>query len=772
MLISPPFLPTRNAGESDSAFIARAMRTADHGRYPVSLELGWHGGIHLIAPSDGDNHLPVRAIAYGTIVHVQKPEAKPQTFEEVSTHDLNYMGEPNRDCWTDNGCVVIRHDNEIGADANDQATSVRFYSIYIHLRSIDAAVVKNAKIERKAVLGEAGSFEGEEHRLHFEIICDDENLTQLIGRNSGDLSVAIDGRQDTVFGELYFRAPADTNVWAERPSLHQSAGAETDTQETVGEDIYVGIRYESGSAYVQTYNNDGQIIGAELTETNAEYNLYSFSENIVQAFRNAHAPAIPSRTAVFELYRLGRILGPDALNPADAPHWRKINLPIGERWINLNGANILKFSDADAPHWKGWKLLEDYEDNNSRCDVDVIRREMDINADGEITREEIISQLASETVCDKLKGMVCKFPTEWHKDSIGTRWEWLTTEIRPDTGQPWVAAGDPFNNFVKYSSALAFWEDAGIDTSEVHWHFHPIRFIEHFRKCGWRSKRELVQLVPSHAIRRHNGNVWEAVSAPDNRVIVNGLRFNLNRMLQKYGINTPMRQAGFFGNSIQETMWFASFSEGSGNATWYAPWFGRGLLQLTTPGNYIDYWRWRGRTVPETLKTALNTAYNAAYNTHPHPLGTLLDANFPGVTPVMIGWRNVIGGRNEDGTNPTVIAGEPAFAPFDSAGYYWLQSGMARYADEPGTQNLERRSVQTTDAGAKVYYRSQGFWRVSAAVNLPARVNYTNYSGLNGFDSRCCAYGIAIAILTEQLLPDAQGNNTLFFPEGYTMRKP
>jgi hypothetical protein len=70
---------------------------------------------------------------------------------------------------------------------------------------------------------------------------------------------------------------------------------------------------------------------------------------------------------------------------------------------------------------------------------------------------------------------------------------------------------------------------------------------------------------------------------------------------------------------------------------------------------------------------------------------------------------------------------------------------MASYADEAHT--LERVSVPTISSGSKVYYRSTAFWKASAAVNLPAAVGRTDYSGLNGFDSRCCAYGVALSVL-------------------------
>ncbi|QIF24115.1 hypothetical protein [Xanthomonas oryzae] len=58
MIISPPFLIARNANEAEDSWLARAMPLADSGTYPVSELLGWHGGIHLRAPSAGTGTEP------------------------------------------------------------------------------------------------------------------------------------------------------------------------------------------------------------------------------------------------------------------------------------------------------------------------------------------------------------------------------------------------------------------------------------------------------------------------------------------------------------------------------------------------------------------------------------------------------------------------------------------------------------------------------------------------------------------------------------------
>ncbi len=141
----------------------------------------------------------------------------------------------------------------------------------------------------------------------------------------------------------------------------------------------------------------------------------------------------------------------------------------------------------------------------------------------------------------------------------------------------------------------------------------------------------------------------------------------------------------------------------------------------------------------------------------------LQDGNFTELTPEMKVWRAQVSGGNRSAIT------EETLAPSDSAGFYWAKLGVARYADEAHT--LERISVATVSSGSKLYYRSSAFWKVSAAVNLPGAVRRTDYSGLNGFDSRCCAYGVALAVLTEIKFSNAIQLNALDYPEGYTPRR-
>jgi len=776
VLISPPFLPERHDGEADADYVTRAM-TGDapsEGAYPISRDLGWHGGLHLIAPTSPIvGREPVRAIADGTVVYVHEADPKAAPTMPAADDPLNYGNG-----WTSNGAVVIQHETEIG---EGDTARVRFYSIYLHLINIDIQVVKKGQpIYRKDRIGDAGYLDGDANKIHFEIICDDANLAKLIGRASGPLPTQQHGRTDAVYGQAYYALPAGTSIYgtdlrAAQRALHQGnahdqAVAATRYAElkaappaqTTADPLFVGIEHSQGTVTTTTWMEDGTAVGTPTHDLNGEYRLYDDA--------NALYPQSPS--AGYVLLRWGRVLGPDAINPADASHWRLINTPGGLGWVDLAPDAIKKFSDADFPHWRGWALIDDSADGDSRCDSPTIRNLFEKDTLGRINPTRAQTQMAEPAIRDKLQTMIAKFPTEWEKATSVKRWDWLMgdpDDIAEVLTEPMSQAD--FDRREKHLEALCFWEDAGLDINAQHWHFSPREFIKHFRMCGWLSANEFKQLLPSHAIRTTTQNqrtvtLWERVRTDPTEAnpVVENHRIPLNKALRKYGVTTPRRQASFFGNALQETSWLGGLAEGNGSHAWYAPWYGRGFLQLTNPENYCDYWVWRGRTIDPALRTALVTAYvhiaglPAAQRTN----ATLQDQNFHTLTRQIIEWRRNVEGNLQDPTD------EDLFAPSDSAGFYWAKNRMAVYADQ--AHALERRSV-ATDQGQKVYYRSQAFWRASAAVNLPAAVSRTNYSGLNGFDSRCSAYGVALAILSETIFPDAGGSPTIRFPENYSRRQ-
>ncbi|SPA46252.1 hypothetical protein CBM2629_A50064 [Cupriavidus taiwanensis] len=218
MLISPPFLPPRVSSQTENQWIDTAMPGGEpgNGAYPVSYKLSWHGGLHLRAPARSDGGVePVRAIADGIVVYRRgstEPPAAP-----TPEAPLGYQGR------TSDGVVVIRHETETGAARQSSIpTRVVFLSVYMHMHTLRATVQPGRRIHRKDELGQAGYIRGQPHQIHFEIICDDANLRQLIGRDSGIVQLTADGRSDAIFGELYFHLAETTPVYAQCPPRIQS----------------------------------------------------------------------------------------------------------------------------------------------------------------------------------------------------------------------------------------------------------------------------------------------------------------------------------------------------------------------------------------------------------------------------------------------------------------------------------------------------------------------------------------------------------------------
>lgn len=206
--------------------------------------------------------------------------------------------------------------------------------------------------------------------------------------------------------------------------------------------------------------------------------------------------------------------------------------------------------------------------------------------------------------------------------------------------------------------------------------------------------------------------------------------------MRKFGIATRQRAAAFLGNAMQETRWFRALaSEDGGDTARYAPWFGRGFLQLTWPGNYIAYFRFRGHQVDDALAKQIDAAAKSSDRTRSNGALVAADRN---VSMSMKQWRDGVGARDAA----------------DSAGAYWSWSGAATFADMPMVMH---REVNAVGGANRAYYRCDSFGQVAATVNLGHPSN--RLGGVNGLVARYEAHASAVVLLGDGVpFPDAQGN--------------
>lgn len=752
MVISPPFLPRARVDESDEDYVRRAMSgdAPGEGAFPVSARRQWHGGLHLIAPFEMNEALDVRAVADGEIAYVEVASA----HSDDPDHPLNYNGG-----WSSNGCVVLKHETEIGEGANARVT---YFSISQHLEwmpdEIKRATV-GKRVLRKDVLGQAGHIYGRPNRFHFQIVADDQNASRLLGRRSGDLSLSRDGRTDVCFGDVHFHLPAGFIYCDALANPHLSGQPPARVHDASQEPLYVAMRFHKGECVMTSYLANGTVVGIikndDLANANGRSGAPASSDNDSGAYlyeyrmQEIATRCFPQRpSSGYELLRLGRITSPgDALLPADAPHWRKVATLAGKVWVNLNGPGVTKYSDADFPHWRGWRIV-DAQAGDSRCSdaatltlagVDAAAVNLEISGAG--------TGLSTSCRAERLARTVVKFTTEWDYTKTAQRIGWFKAPDPDGLGM----SPDSFSKAQSHIEALGFWSKASLGMDSAPWHFEPREFIAHFKRCLWLSRFETIQLLPVHTLRKDShGMHWEAVAGSANRRsavdrLLNLHRVNLNRAMRKYGISTPLRVSAFFAQAIVESSWLTDLRESAGaSATLHQGWYGRGFLQLTAVGddpvnggnnNYYRYFRWRGRNpiVP------------------------------PG--PRELGWRDEVADVGDD--------------PAESAGYYWTRyqfSARNPHACEIASTYADKQEanvrtvVSTTNAGSKIYYFNEAARKAAAMVNIPGAV-HGSYT-VNGLPERFAVYANALVVLTDR--PEFQDSHGRIkdFPETFERRIP
>ena len=753
MVISPPFLPVPKADESEAEWMARAMQQqvalavrvdAREGSFPISGDFMWHTGLHLSAPPVQYRvYEPVRAIADGKVIHVRQPT--PHSTDP--THPLNYSSGGKNAMWSDNGCVILEHTTDIGA-IDEVATRFTYYTLTMHLCTVEPTVKVGSRIYRKDVIGQPGQSYAAPADIHLEVCCDEAQLIRLVGgkpswRRPYDERYpnppTTDGRIDAVFGDLYIYLPAGTETASAPPKNHLRS--RNGAAQTLGTAQWVRIRYEKGQGFVTSLDLHGQPVGAVRHEVDFEYQLY---DRACELHRWVTGPqmveGLGSPGSWYSLLRFGRVLGPDPLSVL-AAHWREIPTAAGTVWADLNYPGTRKFSDADFPAIADWNFFADDTDHlDQRCQSPHLKQWIGDPLLEPVERykpENLSRRLGLAHVRKRLKRAICFFPTEWDQATIEARYGWARDPENTES----TLTDAHWKEFRAHAMALTM-ADLPEAYQNAKWRFHPQEFVAMMKKVGWLSERELQQLIPEKVVRGKGagmrGPFFYERNSSNAGSLIHDHKASLNRTMRKYGITTPARISAFLANSIQETAWWRNLSEGNGAATRYAPWFGRGFLQLTNSdgkftasSNYAKYFLFNGHVISNLTARQLTDLREAL------------------------------------SSNP--------FDASESAGVYWSWMRANMYADRhtPNMRreiHLDERSENNPDQKIHIY-ENASFRKVACIINLPASVDNPDPQ-LIGLVDRYSAYAVAQVILMDTAQFPQANNSLSFNPEKFASRKP
>jgi len=522
--------------------------------------------------------------------------------------------------------------------------------------------------------------------------------------------------------------------------------------------LHVEVYFNKGQKYTSVWSvaDDGTrtlLTATPVVETDYEYDLYKRA--------TALYPACPSDG--YELLRFGRILSSpvtlvsSSANPSagtaslnaqavnQCATWFLVTWSAGQKgYIDISDPTILKLSDADFPSFTGWEKISDGHtpfDQDGLCDVERLKKFLkdakdhqtpeEVALTDEYRKEDVLSRYVRTTdgVRAKLRGFVCEAPGEWDSTHNETRYGKLK-----EPGEFYEGNEAGYRKFIAFLESFQFWDHTGLAAGEKLWFFHPLQFIRYFRRCGWLSLREQIQLLPRNSMPDAGGQIsWhesrKRLSEGNNDArgqSPRGMWLALNRMHIKYGINSSLRKAHFLGQVLKETGALCSTRE-NGDATYFRKMY-ESYTSSDAAYDYDHKYNWIKKL--GFLKDRDRSTYiaerpnevqiKAVSNGNVQPGD---GARFKGRGLIHLTWRNGYSKYEQyrhlnftTDPNPELVQSSADVAA-DSGGYFWARNRINIKADKGARDEDVQRCFNVVGGAGGLPARQQFFRYVYFILN-------------------------------------------------------
>ena len=599
------------------------------GSFPMGKNRFWHGGIH-VHPTDRTS--PIRAIADGEIVAYR--------YDEADATDAFYDKVPYSRSF-----VLLKHETELGQTTLGSST-LTFYSLYMHLQAwaevkgksgeqavnfLKKAVAEHtqvdndghpvldkhkrpvvvkahaeptaptadgachsgsgcARVQRGDILGYCGSIPDNmttpSRGIHFEIFLNDVSF--------------LENAIKTVWGRCVLTSEliAHDELLA-KETLTVDPIKPLNVDKLPSTDGYKKITVDKHAYWV----SDDQITAKDVDVPDPKHKKQTIKQT--QHFANSKdlqgykkSPAknektLAKGTSVVPWFDPWLKAGEFRQETIEGKNWIQIYAPDtnGLYWAEKTKVHFA--SDAD---WSQFHKLEEHGTYSTDGFVDEDGMQKLLDAYEKDRADKNLKALADDE--EKLRHLITKHPTEWSKQDIAKRFERVTQ----DAFGPAKLKPEQFTKLTAHIQRLSFWEQVpGLPSAKGVWHAHPVKFIEQLAKCMWLSKSELALIYPEKT------GSGDAISHGTSDEVREKYRVDINKCCFRYGINSRLRHAHFFGQGAIESESLKSMLEKASGANYEnnhglgntqpgdGPKFkGRGFKQLTGRYNYAEYWVFKG----------------------------------------------------------------------------------------------------------------------------------------------------------------------------------
>ncbi|MBS63983.1 glycoside hydrolase family 19 protein [Salinisphaera sp.] len=620
---SYPFETTDNGSPEDQATIYyRALAQASTGFFPVGSNGLWHGGIHFDSATGGalQQGNGVRCIADGEVVAYRIDSEYPAIEYENGPKNAEYS----------TGFVLVRHklqlpaqnadngaalsgDQPSGSSEQDTAagkpnSTLVFYSLYMHLLNLAAYKYEEA-MAPIAADSDTQSKEPPTFLTSYTVgQAARDQLNGRIGLNLRDESHQIKGL--AISGAKLVLGPAKRDWPGYFPVLRINTGA-TEPAELSPAGLFAykdeleGPNLDATADTIVNLDDPVPISAGELVGYPGSYQRYTdqqpaplvhievFSTDDVPAFvktSRERAPELNQRRTDSAQNTTRQSNASDKEKPSP---WAWDGFSFVEESTSLDqqmARSLIANRGARPEEERDYNAVANTTDGSAL--FKKIREDIDLDNDGQLSKEEIKSALSNPATAKSLSHLIVKFESEWG-GSMG-KWDALDRYMTGLNETDWAKEKQRIQR-------LQWWDGVTELSAPNAWHFHPIGLIANFPKtcsCGQDiTEADLDLILPDDV--KANGLFYRAHDRSVRSYDKSRFLTQLNRFLRSYEINTCARKAHFLSQMIHECDELrtneeyrnsdGSMPRGWSNYNGGANYHGRGLIQLTHRSNYASY---------------------------------------------------------------------------------------------------------------------------------------------------------------------------------------